>query len=86
MYRSKWFHNLIKAIWPETSASFVDFYNNMFEQWQMTINGFHGAGITKAVNEAKTFLNSVESLVLFRKTVLIYSNVLIDLSNNFSFS
>ena len=33
----------------------------MFEQPQTTFNGFHGAGITEAVNEAKTFLDSVEN-------------------------
>ena len=33
----------------------------MFEQYQMTINGFHCAGIAKAVNEAKTFLDSVDN-------------------------
>ena len=39
----------------------LDFYNHTFEQPQMTFNGFHGAGITEAVNEAKTFLDSVEN-------------------------
>ena len=50
MYRSSWCHNLIKAIWPETSASFVHFYDHMFEQPQMATDGFHGAGITETVN------------------------------------
>ena len=27
----------------------------------MTINGFHGTRITEALNEAKTFLDSVEN-------------------------
>ena len=33
----------------------------MFEQPQMTIIGFHAAGITEAVNEAKIFLDSVRN-------------------------
>ena len=61
MYRSSWCHNLIKAIWHETSACFVDFYSHMFEQPQMATNGFHGAGITEAVNYTKKFLNSVKN-------------------------
>ena len=50
MYRSSWCHNLTKAIWPEASPSFMDFYDHMFEQPQMATNGFHGADITGPVN------------------------------------
>ena len=39
----------------------LDFYKYMFEQPQMTVNCFHGTGIIEAVNEAKTFLDSVEN-------------------------
>ena len=46
---------------PLHPSCILDFYNHMFEQPQMTIIGFHAAGITEAVNEARIFLDSVRN-------------------------
>lgn len=46
---------------PLHASWIVDLYKHMSKEPEMIVNGFNGAGITEAVNEAKLVLEKVEN-------------------------